>query len=60
MKLISIEIKDDGGHWFKTIKIFGLTVYHRHDYTKEYKQRPIGFNAFASVDGEIDEDDWED
>ncbi len=34
MSLISIYIKDDGQHWDKTIKICGISVYHRHDFTK--------------------------
>lgn len=32
--MIKIDIHDDGEHWHKTMKVFGITVYHRHDYTK--------------------------
>lgn len=58
--MIKIEIHDDGEHWHKTVKIFGITVYHRYDYTKD-KTRPIGFNAMAQIPDEIeDDDDWTD
>lgn len=51
----------DGEHWHKTVKIFGITVYHRHDYTKNNEPRPIGFNSMAPISGEIEDDDyWED
>lgn len=60
MKLIQIEIKDDGEHWYKTVKIFGITVYHRHEYSKNNEQRPIGFSTLAPISGEIEDEDWED
>lgn len=60
MKLSQIEIKDDGEHWHKTIKIFGLTIYHRHNYTKEYKPRPVGFLQFPDSIVEVEDEDWED
>lgn len=60
MTLIDIYIHDEGEHWHKTVKLFGLTVYHRHDYTKCKKERTIGFNTMAPVSGEIDDEDyWE-
>lgn len=37
MSLIEIEIKDNGEHWHNTVKLFGLTLYRRHNYTK-YKR----------------------
>lgn len=58
--MIKIDIYDDGEHWHKTVKMFGLTVYHRHDFTKEYKQRPIGFNTFTQIPSEVDDEDWDD
>ena len=59
--MIQIEIRDDGEHWCKTVKIFGITVYHRHDYTKNNEPRPIGFNSMTQIPCEIeDEDYWED
>lgn len=57
MKLIQIEIKDDGEHWYKAIKILGLTVYYRHDYTKNYKPRPIGFVQFPDSIVEVEDED---
>lgn len=58
--MIKIDIHDDGEHWYKTVKIFGITVYHRHDYSKINEQRPIGFNTLAPISGEIEDEDWED
>lgn len=59
--MITIDIHDDGEHWHKTVKIFCLTVYYRHDYTKNNEPRPIGFNSMAQIPCDIeDEDDWED
>ena len=58
--MIKIDIHDDGEHWCKTVKIFGITVYQRHDYTKNNEPRPIGFNSMAQIPCEIeDEDYWE-
>lgn len=60
--MITIDIHDDGEHWHKIVKIFGITVYHRHCYTKNNNPpRPIGFNSMAQIPSEIeDEDYWED
>lgn len=35
MTIIEVSIHDEGEHWRKTVKLFGLTVYHRHDFTKD-------------------------
>lgn len=61
MTLLKITINDDGEHWHKTVKLFGLTVYHRHDFTKEpeKRSRTVGFNVMPSDPVEIeDEDCW--
>lgn len=59
--MIKIDIHFDGEHWDKTVKIFGITVYHRHDYTKDYKPRPIGFVTYPdSIVEVVDEFDCED
>lgn len=61
MSLIEIEIRDNGEHWHKRVKVFGLTLYRRHDFTKDKKERTVGFNTMAPVSGEIEDDDyWED
>lgn len=54
--MITIDIHDDGEHWFKTVKIFGITVYRRHDYTKNYKPRPIGFITFPDSIVEVEDE----
>lgn len=61
MPLIKISINDDGEHWEKTVKVCGVTVYHRHDYTKEPHRRPVGFQVFDTSIVEVeDEDYWPD
>lgn len=56
--MIKIDIHDDGEHWHKTMKVFGITVYHRHDYTKNNEPRPIGFNSMAQISGEIEDEEY--
>lgn len=60
MALIKVTIQDDGEHWDKRISVFGIAVYHRHDFTKETeeKSRCIGFNAAASVFCDADDKDY--
>lgn len=55
MSFIEIEITDDGEHWHKRIKLLGLMVYNRHDFTKGEERRTVGFNAMAPVSGEIED-----
>ena len=56
--MIRIDIHDDGAHWHKTVKVFGITVYRRHDYTKNNELRPIGFNSMAHISGEIEDEEY--
>ena len=56
--MIKIDINDDGEHWHKTVKIFGITVYHCHDYTKNNEPRPIGFNSMAQISCEIEDEEY--
>ena len=51
--MIKIDIHDDGEHWHKTVKILGITVYHRHDYTKNNEPRPIGFTSMAQFQARL-------
>lgn len=55
--MIRIEIHDDGEHWHKTVKLFGITVYRRHDYTRNNEPRPIGFNSMSHIPSEIEDED---
>ena len=60
MSIIEVSIHDEGERWHKTVKLFGLTVYHRHDFTKDAEKKTVGFSAMAGVSGEIeDEEYWE-
>lgn len=57
MSLLEIRIKDDGSHWYKEIRLFGLLVYHRHDYTtNKTSNSQIGFNSGQYCPGEIEGD----
>lgn len=58
MTLIEITINDDGEHWHKTVKLFGLTLYHRHNFTKDTEKRTVGFNTMAPVPGDIEDEDY--
>lgn len=42
MPLIKISINDDGEHWEKKISLFGVCVYHRHDFAKESEKKTVG------------------
>lgn len=56
---LSISITDIGKHWRKEIRLFGLLIYSRHDYTEEDKRKPIGFTVFPDMLVEV-EDEWDD
>ncbi len=56
--ILSVKITDNGRHWHKEIRVFGVPVYHRHDYTEEDKKRTIGFSSMPYVPVDVDED-WE-
>lgn len=57
MSLITITIRDDGENWHKGIRIFGLLIYSRHDFTKDIEKRQIGFTAYPDCPMEIDDGD---
>ena len=61
MSLIDIDINDNGEHWHKTVKLFGIIVYRRHDFSKRYKPGPSGFDIFpdaiVEVENEFDEEE---
>lgn len=58
MHLVSITITDNGEHWEKKIRILGIPVYHRHDYTKEPQRRAVGFQVFESNLVEVVDEDY--
>lgn len=59
MAIISIYIHDEGDHWYKTVKLFGITVYHRHYFTKGAdKKKTIGFNVIPSDPVDVDDEDY--
>lgn len=60
MTLLKITINDDGEHWDKKISVFGIVVYHRHDFTKESEKRSRtgGFNVTPSNLVEIEDEEY--
>ncbi len=56
--ILSVKITDKGRHWHKEIRVFGVLVYHRHDYIEENQRRAVGFNTMPYAPIDIDED-WE-
>lgn len=58
MTLLKITINDDGEHWDKKISVFGIPLYHRHDFTKDAEKRTVGFNTMTPVSGEIEDKDY--
>ena len=60
MTLLKITINDDGEHWDKKISVFGIVVYHRHDFTKESEKRSrtVGFNVMPSDPVEIEGEEY--
>lgn len=57
--IFSVKITDEGEYWYKEIRIFGVLVYSRHDFTHENKRRQIGFNSLPYSPIEIDDDYYE-
>lgn len=49
----------NGEHWHKRVSVFGIPIYHRHDFTKNAEKRSVGFNMLAAVSGETEDEDWE-
>ncbi len=59
MTIIKVSIHDEGEHWHKTVKLFGLTIYHRHDFTKGAdNKKTIGFNVMPSDPVDVDDEDY--
>lgn len=54
MAIVRITINDYGKHWHKRVWLFGIPIYHRHDFTEEEKKKTAGFNTlpFNPVDVE--------
>lgn len=60
MSLLKITINDEGENWDKKISVFGIVVYHRHDFTKEpeKRNRTVGFNVMPSDPVEIEDEEY--
>jgi len=54
--VLKINISNNGKHWDKKVSIFGIPIYHRHDYTAEPERKTVGFNCLPSDLVEIDDD----
>lgn len=58
MAIIKVSIYDEGEHWIKRISIFGIPVYHQHDFTKGAEKKTVGFNVYPSNLVEIEDEDY--
>lgn len=58
MSIIEVSIYDEGEHWHKTVKLFGLTVYHRHDFTKDAEKKAVGFTVYPTNLVEVEDKDY--
>lgn len=59
MTINEVSIHDEGDHSHKTVKLFGLTVYHRHDFTKDAdKKKTVGFNIMQYDPVDVDDEDY--
>lgn len=58
MPIINIYIHEEGEHWSKTVKLFGLTVYHRHNFTKNADKKTVGFNVMPYDPINVDDEDY--
>ena len=48
----------NGEHWHKRVSVFGIPLYHRHDFTKDAEKKTVGFSAMAGVSGEIEDEEY--
>lgn len=58
MSLIEVSIRDEGEHWHKRISLFGIPLYHRHDFTKDAEKKCVGFNVYPSNLVEVEVEDY--
>lgn len=58
MAIIEVSIHDDGEHWYKRIRFFGIPIYHRHDFTKDAEKKAVGFNIYPTNLVEVEEEDY--
>lgn len=59
MNIIEVSIHDEGGHWHKRISLFGIPVYHRHDFTKGAEKKAVGFNVYHPTNlVEVEDEDY--
>lgn len=58
MSLIEIEIRDNGEHWHKRVSVFGIPLYHRHDFTKDAEKKCVGFNVYPTNLVEVEDEDY--
>lgn len=58
MSIIEVSIHDEGEHWDKKVKVFGIPVYHRHNFTKNVEKKAVGFSTLAPVSGEIEDEEY--
>lgn len=58
--IFQIDIKEEGEHWWREIRLFGLLIYSRHDFIKNQERRSAGFSTLPSDYIDIEEEYYED
>ena len=58
--ILSIKIHEEGEEWTKEIRLFGLLIYRRHDFTKDIERRKIGFRFYNCIESEIKDEEYYD
>ena len=58
MSIIEVSIHYEGEHWHKRISLFGIPVYHRHDFTKDAEKKAVGFNVYPTNIVEVEDEDY--
>lgn len=55
---INISISEEGEHWDKEVRLFGILIYHRHDYTNAPTSRPTGFTIYPAEPVSVESEEF--
>lgn len=58
MPIVKVTITQEGEHWDKEVRLFGILVYHRHDYTDSPDSHPIGFTIYPAEPVAVESEEY--
>ena len=59
MSIIEVSIHYNGEHWHKRVSVFGIPLYHRHDFAKDAEKKCVGFNVYHPTNlVEVEDEDY--